>query len=213
MSQFTRQTAGGLWRRGGKRAFDVGVAGAALATTWPVLVGGALLVKATSPGPVLYRQQRTGLNGRRFDALKLRTMSATRRHDPHEVVSLSHSEVTPVGRWLRRFKIDELPQILNVLRGDMSIVGPRPTIPEQTDRYDAFERQRLLVRPGLTGLAQVNGNAAISWAERIRYDVHYVKHCSALLDAEILLRTPAVVLLGEERFARAFASSKFAEAS
>ena len=115
-----------------------------------------------------------------------------------------------MGRVLRRLKIDELPQILNVVKGDMSLIGPRPTLPDQTRAYDDFQWQRLLVRPGVTGLAQVNGNAAISWEQRIKYDVHYVRHHGFWMDVGILLKTVLVLLRGEERYVRAFEQSRYA---
>jgi lipopolysaccharide/colanic/teichoic acid biosynthesis glycosyltransferase len=130
-------------------------------------------------------------------------------HDPREVVPLAHQNITTLGRLLRRTKIDETPQLFNILRGDMSIIGPRPTIMDQVLKYDAFERRRLEVRPGLTGLAQVNSNATMSWPERIKYDVYYVDHLGPALDAWILLKTVAVVIFGEERFSRVFEESPY----
>jgi lipopolysaccharide/colanic/teichoic acid biosynthesis glycosyltransferase len=137
-------------------------------------------------------------------------MRAGHHHDPREVVPLTHHAITPIGRILRRFKIDEVPQLFNVLRGDISLVGPRPTIMEQVLAYDSFQKRRLEVRPGITGLAQVNGNANISWDERIRYDVYYVDHVGPWLDLVIMARTAAVIVLGESRFSRPFADSPFA---
>ncbi len=137
-------------------------------------------------------------------------MRAGRNADAVELVPLDHPEITPVGRFLRRWKIDELPQLTNVLAGHMSLVGPRPTLPEHVACYDDFRRQRLLVRPGITGLAQVNGNTAISWDERILYDIAYVQRCGFFLDAAIMLRTVVVLFLGESRTARRFADSLFA---
>lgn len=198
------------WYRPVKRALDIAVAGAVLVLAGPVMVAAALAIRLSDRGPVFFRQTRCGLGGRRFELLKFRTMRAGRRPDPRELVPLDHPEITPVGRVLRRLKIDELPQIFNVLKGDMSIVGPRPTLPDQVERYDEFQRQRLLVRPGCTGLAQVNGNTAISWEERIKYDVYYVHHASLWLDLWILWRTLAVILLGEQRFARPFEQSPYA---
>ena len=175
----------------------------------PVLVAAGLAVKLTSPGPVFFSQDRTGKDGRIIRPLKFRTMRGNRRPDPKELVPLHHPEVTLIGRWLRRFKIDELPQLFNVLSGDMSLVGPRPTLPDQTEKYTAFQWRRQLVRPGLAGLAQVNSSAARSWQERIEYDVYYVSHHGFRMDMGILLKTVAVVLLGEERFARPFDSSPY----
>lgn len=199
-----------LWARGLKRAFDVAVSAALAVPALPVIAVSAVAVKLESPGPVFFRQERTGRHGRPFRPLKLRTMAATHRHDATEAMPLDHPGVTRVGRVLRRLKIDELPQVFDVLRGEMSIVGPRPTIPEQTREYDEFARRRLLVRPGVTGLAQVNGNAAIPWSERIKYDVHYVANHGLRMDLGILAKTVAVVVLGEERFGRDFEDSGYA---
>jgi lipopolysaccharide/colanic/teichoic acid biosynthesis glycosyltransferase len=199
-----------LWARGPKRACDLVLSLLGLALVSPVLLAAMLLIKLTSPGPVFFTQVRTGRGGRSFRPYKLRTMAAGRTPDPKELVPLDHPEITTLGRVLRRLKIDELPQVLNVVRGDMSLVGPRPTLPDQTEAYDAFQRRRLLVRPGLTGLAQVNGNAAISWEERIRYDVYYVRHHGFTMDAGILLKTALVLMLGEARFARPFEQSPYA---
>lgn len=198
-----------LWARYGKRPFDVVAALGLILLLAPVLVVAATLVKLTSPGPLLFRQERTGRHGKPFYPPKFRTMRADHRHDITEIVPLSHSAITPVGRWLRRLKVDELPQLFCVLRGEMSIVGPRPTIPEQTRAYNEYQWRRQLVRPGVTGLAQVNSAATRSWDERIDYDVYYAAHCGFLMDLGILLKTPLVVLLGEERFARPFAESPY----
>lgn len=198
------------WARGGKRAFDFVVALVLIALFSPVLLAAALAVKLTSPGPVFFRQERTGWQGRPFLAPKFRTMRADHRHDTTEVVPLGHSAITPVGRWLRRLKIDEMPQLFCVLKGDMALVGPRPTIPEQTRAYNAYQWRRLLVRPGLTGLAQTNFAATGSWDERIHYDVYYVKHHSFLFDLGILLKTPWVIVTGEERLTCPFAESRYA---
>lgn len=176
----------------------------------PVYLLTAIAVKATSPGPLLFRQERTGLFGKRFYPAKFRSMRTDHVHDTKETVPLAHPGITPVGRFIRRFKIDELPQLFCVLTGEMSLAGPRPTIPEQTERYNDFEKRRLLVRPGATGLAQVNSPASRPWEERIKYDVYYVQHLSFKLDAMILLKTVLVILLGEERFARPFDKTPYA---
>ncbi len=201
-----------LWARGIKRVVDVVLSMVGLLLAAPLLAAAVAAMKLTNPGPALFRQVRTGRCGREFRPYKLRTMAAGRRPDPEEIVPLDHPGVTRVGRLLRRFKIDELPQLLNVLQGEMALSGPRPTLPEQTRVYDDFKRRRLLVRPGLTGLAQVNGSAAISWEERIKYDVHYVKHHGLLMDLGILLKTVLVLLLGEARFARPFDESPYSRA-
>lgn len=184
------------------------LAGAVLAT--PVLLITILAVRLTSPGPAFFMQVRTGRVGREFRPYKLRTMRGDRQPDPKELVPLGHPDVTAIGRLLRRLKVDEVPQVYNVLLGDMALVGPRPTLPDQTQRYNEFQRQRLLVRPGLTGLAQVNGNAAIPWEERIKYDVYYVRHHGFWMDIAILVKTVLVVLRGEAHFARPFAESPYA---
>lgn len=201
-----------LWAAGAKRAVDLVLSVVGLVLVSPVLLIAIAAMMVTSPGPVFFFQVRTGRNGREFRPFKLRTMTAGRAPDPNEIVPLDHPGITRVGRLLRRFKIDELPQILNVVKGDMALLGPRPTLPEQTREYDDFKRRRLLVRPGLTGLAQVNGNAAISWDERIKYDVHYVQHHGLLMDLGILAKTCLVVLIGEERYARPFDQSPYAAA-
>lgn len=198
-----------IWARGVKRAFDLALGLVGLVLVSPVLLAAALLVKISSPGPVFFMQVRTGRGGVAFRPFKFRTMTGGRTPDPHEIVTADHPGVTPVGRALRRLKIDELPQVLNVLRGDMSLVGPRPTLPVQTDAYDDFQKRRLEVRPGLTGLAQVNGNTSISWDERIRYDVYYVQHHGFLMDMGILLKTVLVILCGETRYAQPFAKSRY----
>jgi lipopolysaccharide/colanic/teichoic acid biosynthesis glycosyltransferase len=191
----------GVYVRVGKRVLDVAMAIVLLGVAFPVLAVAAALVAATSRGPVLFRQARLGRYGQTFDVLKFRTMT--------DVARTSHVErfgsapgITPVGALLRRTKVDELPQLLNVLRGDMSLVGPRPALPGQLLDYDDHARRRLLVRPGMTGLAQVHGNIHLSWPERWNWDVQYVDRLSLALDVWILARTAIVVLLGEDRFAR-----------
>lgn len=152
----------------------------------------ALAIRLTSPGPVLFRQERIGLGGEPFTVLKFRTMQ-----DGPNPIFPDASRITPVGRFLRRFSLDELPQLVNVARGDMSIVGPRPTLAYQVERYDDHQRRRLEVRPGLTGLAQVSGRNALTWAERIDFDVQYVDRRSLRLDLSILGRTARALLSGE----------------
>lgn len=178
----------------------------------PIWLLTALAIKLTSPGPLLFIQTRGGRGGRPFRSYKFRSMRANHVHDPNEmVIPLSHPAITAVGKIIRRTKIDESPQLINVLKGDMSLIGPRPTIMEQVNAYNDFQRRRLAVRPGITGLAQVNGNTAIPWDERIQYDVWYVDHLSFMLDLKILLKTIAVLVLGESRFARPFAESPYAK--
>jgi lipopolysaccharide/colanic/teichoic acid biosynthesis glycosyltransferase len=185
-----------------KRAIDVGAALPALVALSPVLLVAALLVRRSSPGPVLFRQARLGYRGRVFTLYKLRTMT-DRPRVAHAEIRAGNPEVTPAGAVLRRFKIDELPQLLNVVRGDMSLVGPRPALPAQLAEYTPLALRRLEVRPGLTGLAQVNGNIALSWPERWAYDARYVDELSLALDLRILLRTLGVLLRGEQAYWRA----------
>jgi len=194
-----------------KRVIDIAVSFVLITLLVPVWAVAGLAVKLSSPGPMFFVQTRGGRGGRPFCSLKFRTMRAGHVHDPEEIVPLTHPGITAAGRVLRRLKIDELPQLFNVLIGDMSLIGPRPTIMEQVRAYSDFQRRRLEVRPGITGLAQINGNTAISWEERIRYDVYYVDHLSLAFDLMILLKTVVVIVLGEPRFARPFDESPYAE--
>jgi lipopolysaccharide/colanic/teichoic acid biosynthesis glycosyltransferase len=179
------------------RAFDILVAAAALALLSPLLLVAALAIKLGGAGPVLYRQRRVGRDGREFEMLKLRTM--VQGSDPvgvGTVVTRDDPRVTPAGRMLRRTSLDEIPNLVNVLRGEMAIVGPRPTIPAQVKGYTPRQRRRHAVRPGITGWAQVRGRAGIPWGERIELDLWYVDHRSAALDLRILLRTVWLLLSG-----------------
>jgi lipopolysaccharide/colanic/teichoic acid biosynthesis glycosyltransferase len=167
-----------------RRAVDVVVAAAVLAAAGPVIAVLALVIRLRLGSPVLFRQVRTGRDGVEFTIVKFRTMRAERF--PGE----PDADRTPaLGHLLRSTSLDELPQLWNVLRGDMSLVGPRPTLPEQVARYGPRERRRLEVRPGLTGWAQVNGRNRITWPERIELDIWYIDHRSLRLDARIVLRT------------------------
>ncbi len=183
--------------RGLPRAVDVALAVAGLVITSPILVLAAVAIRLDSPGPAIYRQRRAGRDGRPFDLYKLRTMQLGA--DPVGVgtpVLPGDPRVTRVGRVLRRLSLDELPNLVNVLRGELAIVGPRPTLPAQVELYSEDQRRRLEVKPGLTGWAQVNGRAGIPWAERIELDVWYVDHRSPALDARILARTARLLLSG-----------------
>lgn len=179
------------------RAFDIVVSALALLALSPLLLLAALAIRLEGGGPVLYRQRRVGRGGREFELLKLRTMVAG--SDPVGVgtaVTRDDPRVTRVGRILRRTSLDELPNLVNVLRGEMAIVGPRPTIPAQVTAYTPRQRRRHEVRPGLTGWAQVQGRAGIPWEERIELDVEYVDRRSARLDAHILAETVRLLLTG-----------------
>jgi len=188
-----------FYRRTGKRIFDLLLSIPLTAILIPALAGIAALVKLSSPGPVFFNQCRLGKLGHIFLAYKFRTM-VHRERTQHVEIRAGNPEVTPVGEFLRRFKLDELPQLLNVLKGDMSLVGPRPPLPEQMAEYDSEIVKRLHVRPGLTGLAQIHGGTRMIWPERWQYDLRYVRDLSLLLDLRILARTVLVVVLGESRF-------------
>lgn len=177
----------------GQRALDLVVCAVAAVQALLLVAVAALAVRLTSRGPVFFTQERVGMDGRPFVMVKLRTMV----HRPQARTAV-HDEklVTPVGRVLRKFSLDELPQLYNVLRGEMSIVGPRPTVAYQVEQYDDRQRRRLLVRPGLTGLAGVSGRNGLTWAERIVLDLEYVERQSLWFDLSILLRTPRVLLFG-----------------
>jgi lipopolysaccharide/colanic/teichoic acid biosynthesis glycosyltransferase len=187
-----------------KRLIDLVVAATLLVVLSPLMLVAGFLTWLGDRGPVLYRQQRAGYRGRPYAVMKFRSMRVNQiAPETLGQVGTSHTLVTPVGRVLRRFKVDELPQLANVLRGEMSLVGPRPTLLSQAQEYDAFAARRLDVPPGLTGWAQVNGNVELTWAQRIQLDVWYVDHWSLSLDAAILWRTMYVVLGGERPNAHA----------
>ena len=189
-----------MGRRGGdalNRAADVAIAGAALVAASPLLAAAALAVKLTSRGPVIYRQARVGKDGVEFELLKVRTMVAgAEAQGAGFAVDRGDPRITRVGRILRRLSFDELPQLWNVVRGDMSVIGPRPTLRYQVEQYTPHQRRRLEVKPGITGWAQVHGRAALPWSERIELDVWYVDHRSPLLDLKILARTPIALFGG-----------------
>ena len=180
-----------------RRAVDIVVSALALALASPVLALAMLAIRLESPGPAIYRQRRSGLRGREFDVLKLRTMVQGAEHvGAGLAVNENDARITRVGALLRRTSLDELPNLLNVLRGEMSLIGPRPTLPVQVEQYTERQRGRLAVKPGLTGWAQVNGRASLPWAQRIELDLYYIEHRSPALDLRILWRTLAMVLGG-----------------
>ncbi len=182
-----------------RRAFDVVASALALIVASPLLLAAAVAIRLETPGSPLYRQRRVGLDGHEFDVLKLRTMVAGAEHQGAGLaVEAGDARITRVGRFLRRTSIDELPNLVNVLRGEMAVVGPRPTVPAQVARYTDRQRGRLTVRPGLTGWAQVNGRTSLSWDERIEFDIWYVEHRTLLLDARIIWRTVRLVLGGDD---------------
>ena len=189
-----------------KGAVDRAAACVALLLAAPLLVALAAGVRLTSPGPAFFRQLRTGVDGRPFMMYKLRSMYVDAEERLTELQALNEASggllfkiredprVTPFGRWLRRFSLDELPQLLNIVKGDMSLVGPRPPLPSEVEQYPADVRRRLLVRPGLTGLWQISGRSDLSWDESVRLDLHYVENWSLALDAQIVWKTIGAVL-------------------
>jgi lipopolysaccharide/colanic/teichoic acid biosynthesis glycosyltransferase len=180
------------------RALDLLLAALGLLVCSPLLAFAAIAIRLEGAGPVIYRQRRIGKDGREFEMLKLRTMILG--SDPvgvGTVVTRDDPRVTRAGRLLRRLSIDEIPNLLNVLRGEMSIVGPRPTIEAQVAAYTPFQRRRLEVKPGITGWAQVQGRAGITWDERIEFDVWYVDNRSLALDLRIIGKTVVLLISGD----------------
>ena len=193
------------WKRLLKTALDRTGAALAILLVAPALLGIALAVRLSGPGPVLFRQQRVGADGRLYTMLKFRSMVHDADDRLADLLALNESDgllfklrrdprVTPVGRWLRRFSLDELPQLFNVLGGTMSLVGPRPPLPAEVEHYDSSIRRRLLVKPGLTGLWQISGRSDLSWEESVRLDLRYVENWSLALDLLILWKTAAAVV-------------------
>jgi lipopolysaccharide/colanic/teichoic acid biosynthesis glycosyltransferase len=179
------------------RALDVAGASLGLALASPALAVAALAIKLEDGGPVLYRQRRVGRNGREFELVKLRTMViGAEQQGAGLAVNRGDPRITRIGRALRRLSLDELPQLWNVVRGEMSLIGPRPTLAYQVEQYTPRQWKRLEVRPGITGWAQIHGRASLPWHERIELDVWYVEHRSPRVELKILLRTPLALLGG-----------------
>jgi lipopolysaccharide/colanic/teichoic acid biosynthesis glycosyltransferase len=179
------------------RAADVAIAGSALVLASPVLALAALAAKLEDGGPVLYRQTRVGKDGADFELLKLRTMVVgAETMGAGLSVNEGDPRITRTGRLLRKLSLDELPQLWNVVRGEMSVIGPRPTLRYQVAQYNERQQHRLDVKPGITGWAQVNGRASLPWADRIELDIWYVEHRSPRVDLRILARTPSALFRG-----------------
>jgi len=179
------------------RALDLAIAGVVLAISSPLLAAAAIAIRLESHGPAFYRQRRVGKDGLPFDLFKLRTMVPGAEEMGAGIYVLEGDpRITRVGRILRRLSLDELPNLVNVVRGEMAIVGPRPTIQEQVDRYTERQRRRLEVKPGITGWAQVNGRASLPWPERIELDIWYVENRSLWLDLRILALTLKLMVTG-----------------
>jgi lipopolysaccharide/colanic/teichoic acid biosynthesis glycosyltransferase len=180
-----------------RRAVDIAVSATLLVLASPVLAAAVVAIRLESPGSAIYRQRRIGKDGRSFEVIKLRTMvTGAEKIGAGLAIDADDPRITRVGALLRRTSLDELPNLLNVLRGEMSLIGPRPTLPGQVATYTPRQRGRLAVRPGITGWAQVNGRASLPWSERIELDLQYIEHRSLALDMRILWRTIAIVLGG-----------------
>lgn len=192
-----------IYKNGGKRLLDLSLCLFALPlSTLPILLA-ILVIKLSSPGPAIFIQTRVGRNGQTFKIYKLRTMVV----DPSRRVTVQVGQNDPglssAGKFLRRFKIDEIPQIINVVRGDMSFVGPRPCLEATRDEMPAWALRRFEVRPGITGLAQTRGNITLSFEKRCEQDIHYIDRLSFVLDIWLVLKTALIVLFGEEKFGEA----------
>ncbi len=183
-----------------KRIIDIVVSAAGLLVLSPIFLLTVFLIKITMPGKIFFQQERVGKGKKIFQILKFRTMKEDRQAEEAHDFSKDAQRMTRTGNILRRLKIDELPQLWNVFAGDMSLVGPRPTVMEQVEQYDEFQMHRLDMRPGMTGLAQVNGNVSLPWNERIKYDVRYIEKFSVCLDFVIMIKTVLVVIFGEQKF-------------
>lgn len=190
-----------MYSRKWKRVFDCVFSAVLLIVFLPLLLGVIIAIKLASNGPVFFKQERVGRNKCRFQLFKFRTM-AHRHHDPLVQTRPGDTNITCLGHVLRRLKIDEIPQLLNVLKGDMSLVGPRPCLPSLLHEMDTQAQARFHCRPGLTGPSQINGNIYLVWEERWRHDVKYIEDISFCGDVRILLKTVLVVVMGEENFTR-----------
>lgn len=183
-----------------KRFFDIIVSSIGIiicALFWLVIL---ILIKILMPGPVFFKQDRVGKNFKIFSVLKFRTMKVDQDAEKNFKIEKDKERITFLGNILRRTKLDETPQLINVLKGDMSLVGPRPTVQQRVDEYPEYQRKRLSMRPGMTGLAQTRGNVLLSWPRRIQYDCEYVERFTVFLDLQILINTVGVILLGEEKY-------------
>ena len=197
-----------------KYAFDFVIALLGIVIVSPLIAVVAIAIKAEDGGNVLIRQSRTGLHGRKFTCYKFRSMkSADVGYDKHKrVIKDSNPNLTRVGKFIRKFKIDELPQLVNVIKGDMCIIGPRPLLPVYDTDYEDWELIKFEMRPGMTGLGQVCGNGYLSIKARKYYDAYYVTHASPILDIKIIIKTVAVLFLGERRFLRHVSPEQYARA-
>ncbi|MBI3547913.1 MAG: sugar transferase [Elusimicrobia bacterium] len=196
-----------MYRSFGKRLFDVAFSAAALALLSPILIVVAALIRLKLGSPILFTQERPGFNGKPFRIWKFRTMTDAR--DAHGNSLPDAERLTTFGRWLRRASLDELPEFVNVLRGEMSVVGPRPLLMEYIPRYNQRQARRHEALPGITGWAQVNGRNAVSWPERFELDVWYVEHVGFWLDIGIIVDTVAIVFSGKGTTAKGHATMPY----
>lgn len=183
-----------------KRCFDVCVCGICtiiISPFWLIIV---ILMKLTMPGPILFKQERIGKNFKPFMVLKFRTMKVDKEAEKNFKIEKDLERITTLGKILRRTKLDETPQLINVLRGDMSIVGPRPTVRQRVEEFHEGQEVRLSMTPGLTGISQVSGNVLLSWPRRIEYDCEYVRKFNLFLDLKIIFKTVMVIIYGEEKY-------------
>jgi lipopolysaccharide/colanic/teichoic acid biosynthesis glycosyltransferase len=180
----------------GHRPQDYVIAAGALVLASPILLVALIAIRLESRGPAIFKQRRVGKDGTLFDLYKLRTMAVGSDRGPDVALAKDDPRITKTGALLRRYSLDELPNLVNVLRGEMAIVGPRPTIPSQVERYTDHQRRRLEVKPGLTGWAVVNGRVSLDWPERIELDIWYVDHRSLWLDVRILAKTVWLLVSG-----------------
>jgi exopolysaccharide biosynthesis polyprenyl glycosylphosphotransferase len=191
-----------------RRIMDIFISSIGFVFALPVMTLSAILIKWTSPGPIFFKQERCGLNGRTFTMYKFRSMVDNAEQLRFELEALNEMDgpvfkssrdprITPVGKFIRRFSIDEFPQLYNVLRGEMSLVGPRPPLPQEVSKYERWQRRRLSMKPGLTCLWQISGRNEVSFEDWMKLDLTYIDNWSLLLDLKILLKTVPVVLLGK----------------
>lgn len=183
-----------------KRFFDILISSIGIIICVPFWVVIVILIKVLMPGPVFFKQDRIGKKFRIFSVLKFRTMKVDKDAEKNFKIEKDKERMTFLGNILRRTKLDETPQMINVLKGDMSLVGPRPTVQQRVDEYPEYQQKRLSMRPGMTGLAQIRGNVLLSWPRRIQYDCEYVEQFTVFLDLKILINTVGVILLGEDKY-------------
>lgn len=191
-----------MYKKFFKRFFDIIISGLALLCLSPLFLIIIIFIKMESEGPVFYLQERVGKKGKPFNIYKFRSMTNKQRDPSKEQTFMDNPEITRIGKFIRRTKIDELPQLINVLIGDMAIIGPRPALLSTYEEYGDIAKGRLAVRPGLSGLSQIRGNIFLTWEQRFIYDQEYIEKMSFIFDFYIILKTFAIVVRGEEKFVK-----------